>query len=174
MSVESWARRASGLLVPRMSLANPLGRFQVCPPGECCDPVYECQYCAGSGVNAPAFMQVDVAGVSDNGCGGIWCTMFNGGHICAASGNCSWHKFGFVGEFCPFYDPPAGNGSVAVRMLNLALRVGLGGLPNGATYEYTFVDPPNCFTFSSLVLPLLSTSGDGKCNWPASVTVTSL
>ena len=37
MSVESWARRASGLLVPRMGFANhPLGRFQPCV-GPCCE-----------------------------------------------------------------------------------------------------------------------------------------
>ena len=36
MSVESWARRASGLLVPRMGFADhPLGRFQPCV-GPCC------------------------------------------------------------------------------------------------------------------------------------------
>ena len=47
MSVESWARRASGLLVPTMGFANPLGKFQVCP-GPCCFDPQTCLDCGNA------------------------------------------------------------------------------------------------------------------------------
>ncbi len=45
MSVEGWARRASGLLVPRLGFANLAGQMQPCPDGECC----------GSGITLPCY-----------------------------------------------------------------------------------------------------------------------
>ena len=37
MSVERWAKRASGFLVPTLGLANLTGQMQPCPDGDCCD-----------------------------------------------------------------------------------------------------------------------------------------
>lgn len=60
MSVESWAKRASGLLVPTMSFANPLGRWQPCA-GSCCveDPCLACVPISST----PDFMEVTLSGI---------------------------------------------------------------------------------------------------------------
>ncbi len=58
MSVESWARRASGLLVPTMGFANPLGRFQPCPDGDCCPPCFTCSDCYNGTI--PGALWVDL------------------------------------------------------------------------------------------------------------------
>lgn len=64
MSVESWARRASGLLVPTRSFANhPLGRWQPCV-GPCCD----CSNPACKDGLAPCCLEVEISGIIDDTC----------------------------------------------------------------------------------------------------------
>ena len=66
MSVESWARRASGLLVPTMGFANhPLGRFQPCV-GPCCPPS-NCTDCVSDDDILPASLWVDIPELTDVG-----------------------------------------------------------------------------------------------------------
>ena len=62
MSVESWARRASGLLVPTMGFAHPLGRFQPCAE-PCCEK--NCEDCGETMING---IWVDIPPLVNNGC----------------------------------------------------------------------------------------------------------
>ena len=64
MSAENWMRRASGLVVPAMGFANPMGRFQACPPGECCPVVCGDCYPGAS----PASIWIDVPAIANNAC----------------------------------------------------------------------------------------------------------
>ena len=66
MSVESWARRASGLLVPTMGFANhPLGRWQPCV-GPCCGVPEACTDCFPGA--EPESIWIDVPAIANGTC----------------------------------------------------------------------------------------------------------
>jgi len=66
VGAEHWARRASGLLVPRTRLAYRLWRFQPCT--SCCPEGKEtCENCEDD--LAPNEFQVMLSGIIEDGCG---------------------------------------------------------------------------------------------------------
>ena len=70
MSAENWMRRASGLVVPAMGFANPMGRFQACP-GDCCFIATDCRDCYTGGswpLGWPAQVFVDIPAPADDLC----------------------------------------------------------------------------------------------------------
>jgi len=93
MSVESWARRASGLLVPTLGFANhPLGRFQPCV-GPCCG-------CESCGVSLAPGVWADITGVLNGTCSDCedLNTTWNVGDVTSAC-----EAYTDVGDLCSFY-----------------------------------------------------------------------
>ena len=88
MSVESWARRASGLLVPTAGFAkHPLGRFQPCP-GSCCFAPESCEDCSGS----PESLWVDIPPLTDLGAEYCDCSDLDGTYQVTKQSPCRWES----------------------------------------------------------------------------------
>ena len=96
MSAENWLTRSSGLVVPAMGFANPLGRFQPCGSGEdCCEEIIDCNICDNDAM--PQQLDVTVSGVLNAGCDGSIpeftpsCdTVFNKTHRLNVTTPCNW------------------------------------------------------------------------------------
>ena len=119
MSVESWARRASGLLVPTMNFANPLGRFQPCA-GSCCDDVPSDNCTSGIGPCSivPTYLTFALSGILGDGIKCSDCSGANGTHIATFNNGirpgCVWYV-NLVGGFtCPANPPYPGRGSMGI------------------------------------------------------------
>ena len=117
MSVESWARRASGLLVPRMGFANhPLGRWQPCV-GPCCGfitPPIDCEDC-GFG-NMPESLWVDMPTLT-GGCSGCDAA-YGGTHsvpLISSSTPPNCYSYNYI--FCPWPDCPCAYDGVLLQFI---------------------------------------------------------
>lgn len=175
MSVESWARRASGLLLPKMSL-NPLGRFQVCKPGECCVEGAEgCQWC-DNGL-APEFVELTIAGVTDGPC--TPCSIFNTTHLIQGifvAGGCVWNKQ-MTNITCIGLNDNAyiGFGFDGAGLLTATLQA---GFPGGGWAEYEDTDPSasDCMNWANEILTkVFEDSFFPSCNtWPATISVSAV
>jgi len=191
MSVESWARRASGLLVPTLGFAHKLGRFQPCV-GPCCgeEPV-TCSVCPEG--TAPAALEITIAGVTNNDCS-------NCGDISAASHvipatpawNDGYRKCTYSGEIvnlgctdttlCRVVRVYLVDNSDRLVVLvclgtQAALEVEFAPEDSYASWWRTWIDgfPVDCkdFDFTTDMYWFPGISGS-SCNWPLTVDVLAI
>lgn len=168
MSVQTWARRVSGLLVPRMSLANPLGRFQVCPPGECCEcDTTDCPACPPFPGPGPPFLEVTIAGVTNGDCSDC-ANEINGVHILSNQSNplaCAW------GLVVPLPTVCGGAKSFSVGVDPLRCRIVIQGVPFALVDFASVMDGSSCLTWNQKNAAYTGEAGaDTSCVFGPGVT----
>ena len=166
MSIESWARRASGLLVPTIGFADhPLGRWQPCV-GPCCEggPCIVCGHPENPDTG-PAQLEIELSGFSSTGdakCPD--CDALNDTFVLTESGNhdCVWN-YQDDNFFCS-----GGILEISLSLYYGELNVQVGFRAGTSPWEqmnlhYLLLVPPlNCAEWADLEIPY----SDGSADYP--------
>ncbi len=179
MTATNWLRRVPGLLLPGRSFADSSPWLWECY-GCRCSSKTSCTRCSGSGLNAPTYLQVDIAGVTP---GPICaeCVKYNGSHVLNATGTCRWYKE--LGVTCtsapPYYLRTYG--AIVVEMgtepyypTTLFVHFMMGPTFADATYTYDFGSAPNCLSWNAQTVNLTGGQQAACNNWPSTCAVTAL
>ena len=168
MSVESWTRRVSGLLVPTLGFSNKLGHFQPCV-GPCCEYGEEsgdCPYCDGS----PLYIEVTISGASNNLC--TACANLDGTYLSYYSNTCGWTfpSIGHIGCQTATAGLLAQITCTPPIVPELVVVFACDG--TSMAYYVKGLSSTDCLSWADLVLSL--TWSDNRCSMPASITVTAV
>ena len=173
MSVESWARRASGLLVPTAGFANhPLGRFQPCV-GPCCEEGVVCNQCLNN--LAPEQLEVTVTGVTSGLCN---CSSLNGTFVLDWQGgySCTWCVSAGGGGHCfgSYFVLEANvTGTLLTVYLGTSFAHVCAEVPRATYTKYVGVKP-DCFAFVDEELTRQSDESFLCTSYPETILVSAV